>query len=92
MAARQGRRSVGGGLDEEGAGGGAVKKGGAKCPYNHQKSKFKECGEYNRIRSKCKPVLGLFIDTPTFSGATRSPWFSSEDETSACSSALHDVC
>ena len=37
-----GKAQCGEGLDEEGAGGGVVKKGGAECPYNHQKSRFKE--------------------------------------------------
>ncbi len=47
------------GVDGAGAGGGAMKKGSAKCPHNRQRSKCKSCGgpgicEHNRERRTCK--------------------------------------
>ena len=51
-----GKAHRGEGVGGAGAGGGAVKKGGAKWPHNRQRSVCKECGgvsiyEYNRQRS-----------------------------------------
>jgi hypothetical protein len=46
-------------VDGAGAGGGAMKKGSAKCPHNRQRSKCKSCGgagicEHNCERRTCK--------------------------------------
>jgi hypothetical protein len=54
------KKQHGQGVDGAGAGGGAMKKGSAKCPHNRQRSKCKSCGgagicDHNRIRSRCKP-------------------------------------
>ena len=58
----QGGQRVGG----EGSGGGAVKKGPAKCPHNHRRSRCKQCGgagncEHNRRRMECKQCGGSSI-------------------------------
>jgi hypothetical protein len=54
------------GVGGAGAGGGAVKKGGAKCPHNRERSRCKPCGgsgicEHNRQRNQCKPCGGASI-------------------------------
>jgi hypothetical protein len=54
------------GVGRAGAGGGAVKKGGAKCPHIRQRSKCKQCGgasicEHKHGRSECKQCGGARI-------------------------------
>ena len=51
---------------QTGAGGGSVKKGGAKCPHNRQKSQCWQCEgsstcEHRRILRLCKQCNGLGI-------------------------------
>jgi hypothetical protein len=61
-----GKVQRGEGVGGAGAGGGAVKKRGAKCPHNRQRSRCKDCGgasicEHNRRRSGCKQCGGASI-------------------------------
>ncbi len=65
-AGTAGKAQRGEGVGGAGAGGGAVKKGGGKCPHNRQRSHCKECGgvgicEHNRQRHKCKQCGGASI-------------------------------